>query len=309
MSRRPIPLPALAALVAAALGTGCGFGEGDSSEGDATLVVTRDYGTEAVLEATSPDPSESETVMRFLDREADIETRYGGGFVQSIEGTSAGTEGDRTLDWFFFVNGIESEIGAAEADVLGGDRVWWDYRDWTEAMRVPAVVGAWPEPFLQASAGAGRLPVRVVCGGEEAICNAAQDALADSGVSSVIVSIGDDEASDAMRMVVGPWAEIRDDPAARLLERPPAVSGVFTRVTSDGFATLDVESEEAGVSEGIVAATRVGGSPPSWIVTGITAQGLDDAVASLDADLLRDHYAVATAGGRSIPLPISGGTP
>ncbi len=80
--------PALAALVAAALGAGCGFGPGESSEGEATLTVTRDYGAEELIEATREDPPESETVMRVLDSEAEIETRYGGGFVQSIEGIS-----------------------------------------------------------------------------------------------------------------------------------------------------------------------------------------------------------------------------
>ena len=88
-----------------------------------------------------------------LDREAEIETRYGGGFVQSIEGVAGGTEDGRRLDWFFYVNGIESPVGSAERRVAGGDRIWWDHRDWTDAMRVPAVVGSWPEPFLQSSAG------------------------------------------------------------------------------------------------------------------------------------------------------------
>ncbi|HYH62446.1 MAG TPA: DUF4430 domain-containing protein, partial [Solirubrobacterales bacterium] len=146
---RPVRMlaPALAALMAAVLGAGCGLGAGDESEGEATLTVTRDYGSEELLEATSSNPPETETVMRMLDREADIETRYGGGFVQSIESVAGSSEGGRTYDWFFYVNGIESAIGAAETEVRGGDRIWWDHRDWTEAMRAPAVVGSWPEPF------------------------------------------------------------------------------------------------------------------------------------------------------------------
>ena len=130
---------------------GCGLGPGESSSGTATLTVTRDYGAEPVLEASESDPAESETVIRFLDREAEITTRYGGGFVQSIDGTSGELDGGRSLDWFFFVNGIESPRGGAEVPIRGGDRIWWDYRDWTAAIRTPAVVGSWPEPFLQAA--------------------------------------------------------------------------------------------------------------------------------------------------------------
>ena len=140
------------AVALAATTTGCGLGPGDSSPGTATLTVTRDYGADPVLEASESDPSESETVIRFLDREAEITTRYGGGFVQSIDGTAGGVEGGRSNDWFFFVNGIESPRGSAEVAVRGGDRIWWDYRDWTAAISTPAVVGSWPEPFLQASA-------------------------------------------------------------------------------------------------------------------------------------------------------------
>ena len=71
-----------------------------------------------MVEATVEDPDESETVLRMLDREADIETRYGGGFVQSIEGVAGSTEGERRLDWFFYVNGIESPVGSAERSHL-----------------------------------------------------------------------------------------------------------------------------------------------------------------------------------------------
>ena len=80
-------------------------------------------------------------------------TRYGGGFVQSIDGLAGSQSGGRSSDWFFYVNGIESPIGSAQFDLSGGDRIWWDYRDWTAAMRVPAVVGSWPEPFVHGFQG------------------------------------------------------------------------------------------------------------------------------------------------------------
>ena len=79
---------AVVAAVLAVATTGCGLGPGESSRGEATLTVTRDYGSEPILEATETDPSESETVIRFLDREAEITTRFGGGFVHSIDGTA-----------------------------------------------------------------------------------------------------------------------------------------------------------------------------------------------------------------------------
>src|ERR671937_487924 len=97
----------LAVAVALAL-SGCGFGPGDPTEGEATLTVTRDYGSDVLVEASEDDPPASETVLRFLDREADITTRYGGGFVQSINGVAGTISGGRTRDWVFFVNGVEA---------------------------------------------------------------------------------------------------------------------------------------------------------------------------------------------------------
>ena len=100
--------------------------------------------------------------MRLLQRNAKVATRFGGGFVQSIDGLAGGRSAGRQLDWFYYVNGVEASRGAAATRLRGGDRVWWDRHDWSAAMRVPAVVGSFPEPFVHGIDGK-RLPVRVEC--------------------------------------------------------------------------------------------------------------------------------------------------
>ncbi len=298
----------LAVVAVAATLAGCGLGPGSSSEGTATLTVTRDYGTEPIVEATADDPDESETVLRMLDREAEIETRYGGGFVQSIEGVAGASEGDRRLDWFFYVNGIESPVGSAERDVAGGDRIWWDYREWTAAMRVPAVVGSWPEPFLQYSADQERLPVRVECAGAPAPCETAVERLSDQGVSVSRARLGADSDGEALRVLVGPWSAVSDDPAAAQIDDGPASSGVFARFEgARGLLALDVEAETAarlGAGAGLVAATRQGERPPTWVVTGVDEPGVRAAAAALDEAVLRDRYAVVVGAGSDDVLPV-----
>src|SRR5262249_48612913 len=74
-------LATAAALLCAVTVAACGFGPGASSGGAATLTVTRDYGAKRIATASVKNPSSSETVLRFLDREEKITTRYGGGFV------------------------------------------------------------------------------------------------------------------------------------------------------------------------------------------------------------------------------------
>jgi hypothetical protein len=98
------------------------------------------------------------TAMQALDREADIETRYGGRFVQSIEGL----EGDigARRDWFYFINGFDGDRSATDYELQDGDVEWWDFRSWRTRMRQPVVVGAFPEPFLHGFGGKTR-PVSV----------------------------------------------------------------------------------------------------------------------------------------------------
>jgi len=308
--RRLAAATVLACAVAAA---GCGIGPGAATEGTAYLTVTRDYGADRLLESSIDDPPESETVLRLLDSEADITTRYGGGFVQSIEGVEGEESGSGRFDWFFYVNGIESPTGAADVRVYGGDRIWWDYRDWSAAMRVPAVVGSWPEPFAHGAEGK-RFPVRIDCFGADEDCSAVADRLDAEGIAASIAAPGARVEGELLRVVVGPWREVRDDSAAALIDDGPATSGVFADFEPsfdniyDDLVALDAGGEPAargGPGSGLVAAVREGDEQPTWVVTGTDEAGVHAAVDLLDDESLRDHYAVAvTADGRELPLPV-----
>lgn len=295
---------AIALLGAALAAAGCGLGAGERV-GDVSLTVTRDYGAKPVLAPVSDEASESDTVMRVLERNADISTRYGGGFVQSIDGLEAEEHPGHSLDWFFYVNGVESSVGAADYPLHGGEAIWWDYRDWSAAQGVPAVVGSWPQPFLDGYDGERR-PVAVDCLGAGEACGAVRQSLTAAGAS---VSAG--SPPGAIRVLVGPWARLRGDAAAAQIEDGPQSSGVFAefRRGAAGFRLtgLGIDGELArtfGPGAGLVAATRRFDAPPSWVVTGVDGAGVRAAVGLLDATDLRDHYAVASEGGKETPLPI-----
>jgi hypothetical protein len=131
----------VALLLACAL-AGCA---GAREHGTATLWVTRDRGAQVVF--SGPVPA-GLTAMQALERRLKLTTRYGGRFVQSIGGVQ-GSLSDRH-DWFYFVNGVEADSGAAAVRLRAGDVEWWDYRSWSGGgMSVPVVLGAFPEPFVR----------------------------------------------------------------------------------------------------------------------------------------------------------------
>lgn len=295
---------ATALLFAALAVAGCGLGPG-ADVGEVELTVTRDYGAVPVLER-SLEANESDSVMRVLEGSAEIATRYGGGFVQAIDGIEAERSGGRLRDWFFYVDGIESPIGAAEYELEGGERIWWDYRDWSVVNRVAAVVGSWPAPFITGYEGE-RHPVAVECRGREGTCARVRAALAEVGVA-----VAEGSPKGAIRVLVGPWARLRTDPAAALIEAGEEESGVFAEFERQGgsYALVGLDpagemSHRFGSGAGLVAATRRYEAPPTWLVTGGTAAGVREAAGLLTAARLRDHYAVASEAGKETPLPVA----
>ncbi len=210
---------ATALLLAALAAAGCGLGPG-ADVGSVELTVTREFGSQPVL-SSSVEANESDTVMRVLEGEAEIETRYGGGFVKSIEGTEEGRRGGRPYDWFFFVNGVESPIGAADVRAA---------RRRADLVGLPRLGGDQPGPGrgrLLAGAVQRRLrrqahPVAVECLGGGGACAEVRAALDGEGVA---LAAGDPEG--AIRVLVGPWAQVREDPAAALIEDGPEESGVY----------------------------------------------------------------------------------
>jgi hypothetical protein len=257
------------------------------NSGEIELTVTRDYGSQ-VLEQASESINESDTVLRLLDRNADVETRYGGGFVQSIDGLAGGQSDGRRSDWFFYVNGIESPVGSAEYDPADGDRIWWDFHDWTSAMRVPAVVARGRSRSCAGSRGTveGRIRLRIESGCATGPRQAAQGG-AEPGA----------QPADAIHVQVGTWETIRTDEVAGLrwaAQRERRVA-TFTgeRRPLPPFSTSAVS--RARSRSRAVAALRPGEGRP--LGDHRDGPGRGGRAAGLFGSDLRNRFAVATDGG------------
>jgi hypothetical protein len=320
---------ALLLLGAALAAAGCGLGPG-ADVGSVDLTVTREFGAVKLAES-SGEANESDTVMRFLESEDEIETRYGGGYVKSIDGVSESERGGHPYDWFFYVNGVESPIGAAEVSLEGGEKVWWDIHNWSASEQVPAVVGSWPAPFTTGWEG-HEAGVALRCIHAGAACATVAKALEREGVQvggDVPGARAEDGAVSGesplpprnepqplgLQMLVGPWSELRTLPIGELIASGPGESGVYAEFElSQGGWRLNGLDENGkklrafGANAGLVAATRRYEGPPVWVVTGATGAAVRAAAASLSAGDLRDHYAVASEAGTVTPLPLRSGS-
>lgn len=281
--------------------TACGLGPGTTPT-DTRLTISQDFGAKVLDELDDPAAQGEETVMRLLQRNAKVETRYGGGFVQSIDGIAGGTKAGRPVDWFFFVNGVLSKEGATSYEVKEGDHVWWDHHDWGLTNDVPAVVGSYPEPFVHGVEGK-RLPVRVECIElESAPCDEVRDRLVDLDLVVGKGGLQRSLAKETIRVIVGRYDQIRADKTVRELEQGPKASGVYAQPAADGksIRVLDPQGRTTrtlGPGAALVAALRVDDAPPVWVLTATDDAGLRAATSALDEATLTKKFAYVTGGG------------
>ena len=220
--------------------------------------------------------SEGETVMRLLQRNFEVETRYGGGFVQAIEGVGGGREGGRPVDWFYYVNGIEADKGAAERkrragdrDLVGPPRLGRGAARAGRRRLVPGAVRV--RPRGQAAARCGSCARR-----RERACDEVADAARRRGrrgdrALGARQSAGRGGAARARRAVGGRSAATRPRASSRAARRRPACS---RGPTSAGDA-IDAARRRAAASRAR-SAPAAGWSrrrasrrqQPTWVVTG-----------------------------------------
>ncbi len=118
--------------------------------GTVQVVATMQYG-EQELFCKTLSVNSSSTVMQVMHRAAVVTTSYGGGFVTSINNIASTFSLDVGIqhDWFYYVNGLLSPVGAMQYIVVDGDVIHWDYHSWSELRSSStAIIGDFPEPFL-----------------------------------------------------------------------------------------------------------------------------------------------------------------
>ena len=277
------------------------------------LRISRDFGTTALAVKNVHVPP-SATAMSLLAANAKVQTAYGGGFVNSIDGLASGYTGGAGVrtDWFYFVNGIEADRGAADYALHGADREWWDYHRWDFTPTVPAVVGQFPQPF-ESGAGSTLSTIVLYGGGFDAQARAIVSDLARAGVMHASAAPLEQNGTLSARrhaILVGTWQQVSAIRAIAEDIAHPASSGLFAGFESRQLVTLDSEGGRVATDApaGLVLATANAEKPDAaiWLVTGGEPQDVRAAAALLSAgapELQGRFGVVVLRNGSTIALP------
>ena len=284
-------------MLAALIAGGCGL-QTAAGRGPATVTVTADFGSQPVANAAVNPAAGGTPALALGGRRLRI-ARVSSGSVGSVAGVTAG--GARR--WFLYLNGVAAR---PRSRVYSGERVWWDLHP--SGARPPAVVGAFPEPFVH-GLGGKRLPTTVECGrGVASACRRVQDTLARLGVPVANQLLGAGSGQASLTVEVASWSQLRGQVIATLLAAGPGLSGVYARFSSrDGGLELlgadGAPTAALAAPAGLIAAVAQGGGPPTWLVTGTNSAGVRLAAGAFNRARLAHHFALALAGGRALPVP------
>ena len=200
--------------------------------------------------------------------------------------------------WFYYVNGVQASKGPAATSVHPGDHVWWDLHDASQTEDIPAVVGSFPEPFLNGVEGtrlpiADRMRVR-----RPPPAARSQRACARPGCRRRVAAIGSGGAPETLRVMVGPWSHLNGDLEAESIGHGPRASGVYARFSADGQA-LTLLDEQGQPVRDAVTATRGSSRPreasrkrPCGWSPGPTTPASSSPRARSTGPRSQDHFAV-----------------
>lgn len=301
---------------------GCGSKEqGGRVNGDINhvkLVVTKDFGTEEIL-INEIEYQPNMTVMDLLfAAELEVKAGYAGSFVDGINGLiskGTGLTGER-LDWFYFVNGIFSDVGALDYFPEPGDVIWWDYRPWKMSGIAPtAVVGSFPQTFQYSYLGQLN-PTYIMAYPEDLErAQSLKAILEELGVKQVLViDVNESKIQnpEGPTILLGQWNLIKEIDYIEKLNSNYDRAGFYGFFSDNSLNLMDYDLKiKKRITEkaGLIIATGQGSGDynPLWIVTGIDEVGFQEALGVLENnwEKLFKLYNAACLEGEVIGLPLT----
>ncbi|MDD2402584.1 MAG: DUF4430 domain-containing protein [Clostridia bacterium] len=312
------------------------------NDGQIKLILSKNYGSEQLLEQYI-EARENLSIMDGLySLDLDIETAYGGSYVNGIgdlHADNGGFSGERQ-DWFYYINGIFADMGAFDYYPEEGEVIWWDYHSWKMSKGVPAVIGCYPEPFLHGYDGKVTATTIMYFSDDVELAVELQDALKSKGAKDIklskidttdttdttdvtgtidIMNVADTiNVYDTQKLskrkgsviLIGEWDKLKKIPYMKELNEAGIRAGLFIHFTDDSVELFDYSGEKVKqISEkaGVITATGEGNGDdsPLWFITGTDRDGLVEAVQVLadNPEKIVGSFSVAIHNSEIIKLP------
>jgi len=99
-----------------------------SGQIEVRVIVTQNFSQE-LMRDESVTLDNGSTAMDALQQVANVETKYGGRFVEAIDYVRSQYP-EANKDWFFYINDTLMNVGAAAYVLHDGDVVHWDFHEW-----------------------------------------------------------------------------------------------------------------------------------------------------------------------------------
>lgn len=277
------------------------------------LTVTRDYGHTKMF-GKEVGLVKDEVGMEVMFRNLDIQTAYGGGFVNKINGLESkytfytGSE-RKKLDWFYWINGILAPVGVAEYRPQAGDEIWWDYHNWDVTMFIPAVIGSYPQPFKNGFLGKNPGTVIMYTDSFQDGAQKLKKSLLNQGVKEIDTAAYNPSALEnpgKYYILLGTWGDL--SAASDLLQKTNLKNkliGVYVKFENGKIQALNTKGQTVKTFDdttGVIYAFApgIGATRPTWLVTGTDAGGVQaalDVLVNNPSSITQFFGAVVTPNG------------
>ncbi|MDY6959154.1 MAG: DUF4430 domain-containing protein [Halobacteriota archaeon] len=271
-----------------------------------TIIVTRDFGRETIFQGSANGSDALEALKEVLRVDED------GGFINGIGDIRSEFPSNKN-DWFFYVNGISSNVGAGDYTIHDGDILRFDFHDWDRYLRIPALIGDFPEPFVHGYGGSRQETLIVYDQGFFNIASPLKDELEEMGASVQLREDLPEEEKEKYNLIVIGRPEFKyitelNDMYDKL--------GLFVYFEEDEMVLLDSNGDVSNRygSGAVIQATQNPWNPKGtnacenvvWMVCGSeedVREGIH--ILSSKRDKIQHSFAVIVVGDDIIKVPAS----
>lgn len=274
------------------------------------IVATKDFGGKLIFDRAA-EIEAGDSAQEALRRVAEV--GMAGSYIEGIEGIY----GDQEYYWFYYINGILSNVFASGYKPRDGDIEHWDFHDWSYSMHGnSAIIGDFPEPFLHGYDGKVYPTLIAYTGNLRREAERLRDRLEELGVGGLSVKSATELSNDEKELSNLILVCTSDCELAAELDEVYDRLGLFAHFDDGQLKVLNAKGQvvgEYGAGSGVIQATQSLWNPKGsyacenvvWMVSGVDEVGVKNAVDALISRYsdIQYSFAVVVADGEIIKVP------